>query len=269
MTKKLYLSAYFTNIVKVTILFVQQDNKNLTAKEIAGKLNLSHNYIFQTTKAMKALTLLEGHAGKYLLTTNGLLFAEYLQKKDANELKKLGELIINKFDSENARIWKNAINKLQVNPNITDSDLGYFIAKEFQTTWETSGTYQRVGGSLKSILYGFHLVGEKNQSFLTATIPIIPNKSIVEVLAFLHKDINTFIHMILEDNNAWKNHIELRQKIEKTFDELTKNQYAVASQLLLRESKKWFMEGVNKKDIDLIRHSLNLLIKIEINNLLK
>jgi hypothetical protein len=90
-----------------------------------------------------------------------------------------------------------------------------------------------------------------------------------EYLAYLHKEINILIHLTSEDINSWKNHMELKQSIEKKFDELIKNQFNPATKLLFQESKKWFIEGINKKDTDLIKHSLNLLIKIELNNLLK
>ena len=273
MTEKVYEpSAYFTNIVKVAILFIQQGNRPLTARNIAEKLNLSHNYIFQTTKTMKVLKLLENHAEFYVLTSNGLLFAEYLQKKDIEELKKLGEKILHNDTDKNEKnfaLLRKAINKLTSEPNITDFDLGTYLASEFNLKWDTAGTYQRIGGSCKSILNGFNLIGAQKETQLELKYDAEYNINSIEKLAYLHKDINTFIHMVSEDTNAWKNHIELKQRIEKHFDELINNQYVTASQLLLQESKKWFKEGCNRKDVDLIRHSLSSLIKIEINKLLK
>ncbi len=274
MTEKIYApSAYFTNIVKVAILFMQQENRPITARNIAEKLGLSHNYIFQTTKTMKILKLLENHAEFYVLTSDGLLFSQYIQNKDVEGLKKLGEKILfdtnNEKDAENVALLKKALNRLRTEPNITDFDLGNFLANEYKLTWESSGTYQRIGGSCRSILTGFYLIGEQKEKQLELKYDIVYNKNIHGILAFLHKDINTFIHMVSEDTNAWKNNIELRQRIEKNFDTLIKNQYEIATQLLLQESKKWFKEGCNRKDIDIIRHSLGPLINIEIYNLLK
>lgn len=137
--------------------------------------------------------------------------------------------------------------------------------------WKANGTYQRVGGSCRSVLEGFGLleVGEQIKlKNIVQSIKLTQTNSI-SILAYLHKEINTYIHLVSEDSNAWKNYIDIRQKIEKYFDELIKKQNVVIAQLLLQESKKWFLEGVNKRDVDLIRHSLRPLINIERNNILK
>lgn len=262
--------AFFTNFIKVIVIFDQNGNRGLPAKEIADKLHVSHNYIFQTTKAMKKLTLLEDHIGKYSLSTNGKLFSEYIQKGDEDGIKRLGEKIIYESKDEELSFLRKAISKLREEPNITDYVLGVQLADEFNLTWSSTGTYQRVGNSCRSISEGFNLIGDgQKEKQLELKYDVIYNKNSVDIIAHIHKDVNTYIHLVMEDENAWKNHIELKQRIEKSFDELIKNQYAIATQLLLQEGKKWFKEGVNRKDIDLIRLSLVPLMKIEFHNLLK
>lgn len=82
---------FYSNIIKITNIFAQSDNKPRSAKNIATTLNLEGNYIYQTTKTMELLGLLENRARQYTLTEDGKLFSGYLQKNDKEKIKELGK----------------------------------------------------------------------------------------------------------------------------------------------------------------------------------
>lgn len=262
---------FYSNILKIVDIFSKTENKPRSARDIAITLNLEGNYIYQTTKTMELLSLLENHARQYTLTEDGKLFSEHLQKNDKEKIRELGKKIIFNVDNKKTEAFRKAFNIIKMNQNLTDFDIGSYIAKEYNLVWKANGTYQRVGGSCRSVLEGLGIleVGEQIKLKNIVQVVKISHTDSISIIANLHKEINTYIHLVSEDSNAWKNYIDIRQKIERYFDELIKKQNMIPTQLLLQESKKWFIEGVNKKDVDLIRHSLRPLINIERNNILK
>jgi len=268
MKKGLFIPhAYFANIKRVAELLYETGNKSHSAKDLSEKLNFSPNYIFQTTRTMTAFKLLDNIGRTYILSNNGCLFLEYLQKHDTEKIKKLGEDIL--LNNPDTKIFRIAYDKLRLNPKITDYDLGNFISDELKLNSKSQFFYQRVGSSCKSILKGFNLIGEQKDSKLDTIYESTKNKTNEDILAYLHKDVNTFILFVSENENSWKNHIDLKQKIIKNFDELINRQYETATKDFLELSKAVLQEGFNNKNINLIRLSRNTLIKIERDNLLK
>lgn len=154
--------AYFVNIEKVTKCLSETGNKFLSATDLSKKLNFSQNYIFQTTRTMIAINLLINLGQKYALSDKGCFFSEYLQKQDIEKIKELGDNILSdENNKDNTNILREACFKLKSNPNISDYDLGNYIANIFSLNWKTQSTYQKVGNSCETFLKDLILLENK------------------------------------------------------------------------------------------------------------
>ena len=257
-------NAYFVNFKKFSDLLMNY--KQLSASDIAKELGFSKNYIYQTIKAMLALDLIAKHGDRYSLTDKGREFYIYFNSNDKKRLKELGERIILNEKNSKLDFIKKAYQILKNNPRVTEFDLGNAIATELGIQWKTDSTYSKSGGSCKSILEGFNLLSKSKPRDLTLYETQSNND---ELLRELHYDAGMFIFYVSNDENGWKNHLDLRQKVENKFNELINNQSNTATVLLLKESQRCFIRGILTKDIEELRHSLDSLYAIKINNLIK
>lgn len=260
--------SYFKTIGKVSIILDKSGKKNMKGLEIAQKLNVSNNYIFPVLRTLRLLGLIDRYGtGLYSLSENGKFFTEYLEDNKQDSLKKLGESIIFDYSNNNTAVLRSAHNKIKNHPKINDYELGMSIAQENNKKWKTKSSYEKLGGFCKSILKGFYLLESKKTKHDLKQF--MKQEDNFEILGNLNRYCNQFISIVAQDKNAWKNYIELRKKIEESYDKLIDSQNEFIVKDYLKTSKKWLKEGFNTKNIEYLRESINIIAKLDYNKIIK
>lgn len=269
---KVIPESYFTNIEKILDILERIEPKNISGKEIARLLDVSNNYIYPNLRTMRSLGLIYSYGGgNYSISEDGLNLWTYLKGKEDDKIKKFGESLIFDHNSTKTEILRIAYYKLKDNPSISDFDLGTILADEANKSWVAKSSYEKLGGFCKSILKGFYLIDNvelKKENKKLSKI-FIKEENNGELLGNLNRYCNQFISIVSQDKNAWKNYIELRQKIEENYDKLIETQNEFIVKDYLKSSKKWLKEGFNTKNIDYIHESINIIAKLDYNNIIK
>ena len=256
--------AYFKNI-KDIISAISIFDYPVNAKKLADILKVSVESIYPMLKVTNMLKMTKWINKKYLLTGNGRTFLKYLEDNNSEKIKEYGNEYILQDDSNKTIVLRKAYEIIKQNPKKSNYDLGVLIADQFNKSWNTKDQYERVGGSCKNILESFGLFSTEHH----IQTDIVYGDSINNLLGDLNRYCNQFLSLATYEKNVWKNHINLKQKIESNYIKLLETQNDIQTKYLIEEAKEWLNSGFANHNVNSIQHSIRLISKLDFNNLIK